>query len=178
MRPLSGGRRAKRERPAAPVARAGAGAGAEASRRAWVRSRSGVQGGRGAGWPALPTAMTCRGRGGATYQIPIAPPPPDHELVGFYDLPPASSEYTRQSLELTASVMGMLQQSLDLLSIYSIPHPFQIPAVGGAPAEPSVPTGGDRRVYPRTKAGRTHVESSSRAPVPDDDESEAETKAE
>ena len=33
----------------------------------------------------------------------------------------ASSEYTRQSLELTASVMGMLQQSLDLLAIYSIP---------------------------------------------------------
>ena len=32
----------------------------------------------------------------------------------------ASSEYTRQSLELTASVMGMLQLCLDLLSIYSI----------------------------------------------------------
>ncbi|XP_028086778.1 uncharacterized protein LOC114287588 [Camellia sinensis] len=74
--------------------------------------------------------------------------------------------------------MGMLQQSLDLLSIYSIPHPFQIPAVGGAPAGPSVPTGGDGRVYPRTKAGCTHVGSSSRAPVPDDDESEAETEAE
>ena len=33
----------------------------------------------------------------------------------------ASSEYTRQSLELTASMMGMLQQGLDLLSIYGIP---------------------------------------------------------
>mgnify|MGYP003703362931 CR=1 FL=1 len=33
----------------------------------------------------------------------------------------ASSEYTRQSLKLTASVMGMFQQSLDLVAIYGIP---------------------------------------------------------
>ncbi|XP_028118007.1 uncharacterized protein LOC114315602 [Camellia sinensis] len=122
--------------------------------------------------------MTCRGRGGETYQIPIAPPPADHVLVWFYGLPPTSSEYTCQSLELTASVMGMLQQSLDLLAIYSIPPPFQIPTVGGAPAGPSVPAGGDGRVYPRTKAGHTHVGSSSRAPVPDDDESEVEAEVE
>ena len=32
----------------------------------------------------------------------------------------ASIEYTRQALELTALVMGMLQRSMDLLSIYSI----------------------------------------------------------
>ncbi|XP_028069559.1 uncharacterized protein LOC114272081 [Camellia sinensis] len=119
MRPLSGGRRAERERPAAPAARAGAGAGT--SRTARVRGRSGARRGRGASWPALPTVMTCRRQGGTTYQIPIAPPPADHELVGFYDLPPASSEYTRQSLDLTASVMGMFQRSLDLLAIYSIP---------------------------------------------------------
>lgn len=104
-----------------------------------VRGRSGTRRGRGASWLALPTMMTCRGQGGETYQIPIAPPPTDHELVGFDDLPPvcttvscilhchfisfrlifrrilmlltllqASSEYTRQSLELTASMMGML----------------------------------------------------------------------
>ena len=30
-------------------------------------------------------------------------------------------EYIRQSLELTASVMGMLQRSIDLLTIYGIP---------------------------------------------------------
>ena len=39
----------------------------------------------------------------------------------FLTLLQASSEYTRQSLKLTASLMGMLQQSLDLLAIYSIP---------------------------------------------------------
>ncbi|GMP85754.1 hypothetical protein CsSME_00038795 [Camellia sinensis var. sinensis] len=122
--------------------------------------------------------MTCQGQGGETYQIPIAPPPADHELVGFSDLPPASSEYTRQSLELSASLMGMLQRSLDLLAMYSIPPPFLMPTVGGAPTGPFAPTEGDGRVYPRTKAGRTHVGSSSRAPVPDDDdESEAEAES-
>ncbi|GMP23555.1 hypothetical protein CsSME_00001102 [Camellia sinensis var. sinensis] len=57
MRSLSGGRRAEGARPVAPAARAraGAGAGAGASRRARVRGRGGVQGGRGTGWPALPT---------------------------------------------------------------------------------------------------------------------------
>ncbi|XP_028126245.1 uncharacterized protein LOC114322985 [Camellia sinensis] len=176
MRPLSSGCRVERERPAAPAAGAGVGI----SRMARVRGRSGARRRRGASWPALPTTITCRGRGGATYQIPISPPPADHELVGFYDLPLASSEYTRQSLELTASVMGIFQQSLDLLAMYSILHPFLIPAAGGAAAGPSVPTqgGGDCRVYPRTKAGRTHVGSSSRAPVPDDNESEAEAEAE
>ena len=62
--------------------------------------------------------------------------------------------------------------------------PFQIPRVGGASTGPSVPARGrdeEGRVFPRTKAGRTHVGSSSRAPVPDDDddeESEAEAEAE
>lgn len=147
MRPLNSGRRAERERPAAPV-----GAGAEAARVARVRDRSRARRGRGASWLALPTMMTCRGQGGKTYQIPFAPPPADHELVGFYDLPPvftiafcilhchfilfflifrkililltllqASSKYTRQSLELNASMMGILQRSFDLLAIYSIP---------------------------------------------------------
>ncbi|XP_028071578.1 uncharacterized protein LOC114273941 [Camellia sinensis] len=124
MRPLSGGRRAERGGPAALVAGAGVGVGAGAPRVARGRGRSGARRGHGASWPALPVTMTCRGRGGGTYQIPIAPPLADHELVGFYGLPPASSEYTRQSLELTASVMGMLQQSLDLLAIYSIPVCF------------------------------------------------------
>ena len=61
--------------------------------------------------------------------------------------------------------------------------PFQIPMAGGAPARPSVPARGrdeEGRIFPRTRGGRTHVGSSSRAPVPDDDdeESEAETEAE
>ncbi|XP_028117319.1 uncharacterized protein LOC114314953 isoform X2 [Camellia sinensis] len=151
MRPLSGGHRVEGERPAAPAARAGAGTGVGASRRARVRGRGGVQRWRGGGWPALPTSLTYRGQGGATYQIPFAPPPADHELVGFHDLPPASSEYTQQSLELNASMMGMLQQTFDLLALYSIP----IPTVGGVLARPSVPAGGDGegRVFPRTKAG-------------------------
>ncbi|XP_028113803.1 uncharacterized protein LOC114311827 [Camellia sinensis] len=125
--------------------------------------------------------MTCRGQGGETYQIPFAPPLAHHELLGFYDLPPASFEYTRQSLELNASMMGMLQRSFNLLAIYSIPPPFQMSAAGCAPAGPSVPTRGGGRggtVFPRTKVGRTHVGSSSWAPVPDDDESEAETETE
>ena len=75
MRPLSGGRRAEGERPAAPAAGAGAGAGASTSRRARVHGRSGAQAGRGTGWPALPTALSYRGQDGATYQIPFAPPP-------------------------------------------------------------------------------------------------------
>lgn len=152
MRPLSGGPRAERERPAAPVAGAGAEAGAGASKRARVRGRGGVQRGRGTSWPALPTLLTYRGQDGATYQIPFAPPPADHELAGIPDLPPvcitsfcilhwhfilvylifrgiliylvllqASSEYTRQSVELNASMMGMLQWTFDLLALYSIP---------------------------------------------------------
>ena len=129
---------------------AGAGVGVGAARRARVRGRGGVQGGRGAGWPALPAALTFRGQGGATYQIPFAPPPADHEFIGVPDLPPvcitallyshfilvylifhrilmhlvllqASFEYTRQSLAMNASMMGMLQRTLDLLALCSIP---------------------------------------------------------
>ncbi|GMP55001.1 hypothetical protein CsSME_00019961 [Camellia sinensis var. sinensis] len=131
MRPLSGGRRVEGERPAAPAAGAGAGAGAGALRRARVR-----------------------GRGG----IPFAPPPADHELAGIPDLPPASSEYTRQSVELNASMIGMLQRTFDLLALYSISPPFQIPPVGGAPARPSIPARGGHgdTVRPRTRAGRVH----------------------
>ncbi|GMP74044.1 hypothetical protein CsSME_00031580 [Camellia sinensis var. sinensis] len=137
MQPLSSGCRAERERLAAPAAWVGAGAGG--ARVARVRDRSGARRGWGASWPALPTMMTCRGQGGETYQIPFAPPPADHELVRFYDLPPAFSEYTRQSLELNASMMGMLQRSFDLLAIYSILPPFQMSVAGGVPAGPSVP---------------------------------------
>ncbi|GMP96823.1 hypothetical protein CsSME_00045303 [Camellia sinensis var. sinensis] len=86
MRPLSGCRRAERGGPAVPVA--GAGAVAGMSRTARVRGRSGARRGRGVSWPVLPTILTCRRQDGATYQIPFAPPPADHELVGFYDLPP------------------------------------------------------------------------------------------
>lgn len=114
MRPLTGARRVKRERLTAP-------AGVGAPRATQARSRSGSRRGQGIEWPALPTTMTCRGQGGETYQIPIAPPLADDELVGVRGSTLASIEYTGQSLELTASVMGMLQRSLDLLSIYSIP---------------------------------------------------------
>ncbi|KAF5931800.1 hypothetical protein HYC85_027971 [Camellia sinensis] len=156
MRPLSG-RRVEGARPVASATGAGAGAGAGSSRRA---------------------------RGGSTYQIPFAPPPAGHEFIGVPDLPPASSGYTRQSLAMNASMMGMLQRTFDLLALYSIPPPFQIPIAGGAPAGPSVPARGrdeEGRIFPRTRGGRTHVGSSSRAPVPDDDDdedSEAEAEAE
>ncbi|KAI8014400.1 Protein MAIN-LIKE 2, partial [Camellia lanceoleosa] len=113
MRPLSGGRRVEREGPAAPAAGVGAGAGGGVPRRARVRGRGGVQRGRGTGWPALPALLTFRGQGGATYQIPFTPPPADHEFVGIPDLPP--------SLEMNASMMGMLQRTFDLLALYSIP---------------------------------------------------------
>ena len=33
----------------------------------------------------------------------------------------ASSEYTRQSVELNASMTGMLRRTFDLLALYSIP---------------------------------------------------------
>ncbi|KAF5932784.1 hypothetical protein HYC85_028955 [Camellia sinensis] len=174
MRPLSG-RRAEGARPVASAAGAGAGAGAGSSRRARVRSRGGVRGGRGAGWPALPAVLTFQGQGGSTNQIPFAPSPAGHEFIDVPDLPPASSEYTRQSLAMNASMMGMLQRTFDLLAVYSIPPPFQIPMAGGAPARPSVPARGrdeEGRIFPRTRGGRTHVGSSSRAPVPDDDDDE------
>ncbi|XP_028077217.1 uncharacterized protein LOC114279200 [Camellia sinensis] len=120
MRPLSG-RRAEGARPVASAAGAGAGAGAGSSRRAQVRGRGGVRGGRGAGWPALPAVLTFQGQGGSTYQIPFAPPPAGHEFIDIPDLPPASSEYTRQSLAMNASMMGMLQRTFDPLAVYSIP---------------------------------------------------------
>ena len=56
--------------------------------------------------------------------------------------------------------------------------PFQIPPVGGAPAGPPISTR-DGRAYPRTRGGRVHAGSSSRAPVPDDEsEEEAESSEE
>ncbi|GMQ07720.1 hypothetical protein CsSME_00051804 [Camellia sinensis var. sinensis] len=174
MRPLSG-RRAEGARHVASAAGAGAGAGAGSSRRARVRGRGGVRGGRGAGWPALPAVLTFQGQGGSTYQIPFAPPPAGHEFIDIPDFPPASSEYTRQSLAMNASMMGMLQRTFDLLVVYSIPPPFQILMAGGAPARPSVPARGrdeEGRIFPRTRGGCTHVGSSSRAPVPDDDDDE------
>ena len=38
----------------------------------------------------------------------------------YYFILQASSEYTQQSLELNASMMGMLQWTFDLLALYSI----------------------------------------------------------
>lgn len=133
MRPLASARRGKRERPAASVGGVGG------SRATQAHGRSDSRREEKAEWPDLPTTMTCRGRAGETYQIPIAPPPADHELVGARGSTPASIEYTGQALELSASVMEMLQRSIDLLSIYGIPAPFQIPATAGASAGPSMP---------------------------------------
>ncbi|XP_028080394.1 uncharacterized protein LOC114281980 [Camellia sinensis] len=107
-----------RERPAATVGRVGG------SRTTQAHGRRGSRWGQRAGWPDLPTTMTCRGRAGETYQIPIAPLLADHELVGVRGLTPASIEYIGQALELSDSVMGMLQRSMDLLSVYGISAPF------------------------------------------------------
>lgn len=174
MRPLTGARRAERGRPRAPVGGAGA------SKATQAHSRRGSQSGQRAEWLELPTTMTCRGQGRETYQIPISPPPADHELVRVRGSTPASIEYTGQSLELMASVMGMLQRSLDLLGIYSIPGPFQIPATAGASARLSVPLRAARgavrgmTIHSRGRHRRTHTESSSREPATDDDESDEE----
>ncbi|GMP24225.1 hypothetical protein CsSME_00001564 [Camellia sinensis var. sinensis] len=172
IRPLTGARRVEKEKPAAPAAGAGA------SRAAQAHSKSGSRRRQGVGWPALPTTMTCRGQGGETYQIPVAPPPADHGLVKVRSSTPPSIEYTSQSLELTASLMRMLQRSLDLLTIYGIPAPFQIPAAGGAPAGPSASTraaGGTRRgmtIHSQGKHRQARAESSSREPSPDDSDEE------
>lgn len=53
MRPLIGAGRVERERPVALAARAGV------SRAPQARGRSGSRRGQGAGWPELPTMMTC-----------------------------------------------------------------------------------------------------------------------
>ncbi|GMQ02233.1 hypothetical protein CsSME_00048557 [Camellia sinensis var. sinensis] len=174
MRPLTSAHRAERERPAVPVGGTGA------SRATQAHSRRGSRRGRRAEWPDLPTTMTCRGQAGETFQIPIAPPPVDHELVGVRGSTPASIEYTGQALELSASMIGMLQRSVDLLSIYGIPAPFQIPAPAGAPAGPSMPpkaageAGRGMSIHSRGRHRRTRTESSSREPTPDDDESDEE----
>ncbi|GMP84840.1 hypothetical protein CsSME_00038212 [Camellia sinensis var. sinensis] len=94
MRPLSGGRRAEGERPAVPVARAGAGVGAGTLRRARVHGRSGARGGRGTGWPALPTVLSYRGQDGATYQIPFA-------LPRLFDIP--------QNTDISCTLGGILR---------------------------------------------------------------------
>lgn len=90
--------------------------------------------------------------------------------------------YTGQALELSASLMGMVQTSLNLLSLYRILIPFQMPApsgtLAGAVAGPSVlplTAGRERRGTPahsRGRASRTHTESSSREPIPEDDETD------
>ncbi|GMP83830.1 hypothetical protein CsSME_00037612 [Camellia sinensis var. sinensis] len=156
MWPVASIRRDERERPVVPVGGAGA------WRATQARDQSGSRRGRGVEWPELPTTMKCRGQGGETSQIPIAPPPADHKLVRVRGSTPASIEYTGQSLELTASVIRMLQRSINLQTIYGIPAPFQILAVG---------------VRHRSRAGHTHSRSSSQAPVPDDDESDAEAES-
>ncbi|GMP53447.1 hypothetical protein CsSME_00018897 [Camellia sinensis var. sinensis] len=172
MRPLTGACQVEREMPAAPVAGVGA------PRATQARGRSGSRRGQGVGWPELPTTMTCQGQGRESYQIPIALPPADHELVGVRGSTPASIEYTSQSLEITASVMGMLQRSIDLLTIYSIPALFQILTVGGAPAGPSAPpraAGVARRgmtIHSRGRHRCARAESSSWELTPDDESDE------
>ncbi|GMP77497.1 hypothetical protein CsSME_00033759 [Camellia sinensis var. sinensis] len=173
MRPLTDAHRTERERPATLVGGAGA------SRATQAHSRRGSRRGQRAEWPNLPTTMTCCGQAGETYQITIAPHPADHELVEVRGSTPlisrrllmtstllqASIEYTGQALELKASVMGMLQRSTDLLGIYGIPAPFQIPVAAGM------------SIHSRGRHRRTRTESSSREPTPDDDESDVEAES-
>lgn len=79
--------------------------------------------------------------------------------------------------------MGMLQRSIDLLTIYGIPTLFQMLATGGASAGPSVPSGaaGGARcgmtIHSHSRHRNTHAESSSREPTPDDDESDEEVES-
>ncbi|XP_028092680.1 GPI-anchored CFEM domain protein A-like [Camellia sinensis] len=81
---------------------------------------------------------------------------------------------------LLAADLGHASAASSSASSYPREAPFKIPAAGGAPGGPSISTraagrvGRGATVRPRTKAGCTHVGSSSRALIPDDDESEAE----
>ncbi|GMP88136.1 hypothetical protein CsSME_00040221 [Camellia sinensis var. sinensis] len=156
--PLTSTHRGERDRAPTAAERA------RGSRLTQAHDRRGSQARRRAGWPELPTTVTCQGCARETYQIPIAPAPAGHELVG------ASIEYTGQALKLSASLMGMI--------------PFQMPAPSGAPvrvaAGPSAPppaAGKERRgtsAHSQGRDRRTHTESSSRGPIPDDDESDKE----
>ena len=92
-----------------------------------------------------------------------------------------STTFTHCTHTLHSALINCPQYT-DAFAFYVLFQPsFQIPVVRGAPAGPSVPARGrdeEGRVFPRTKAGRTHVGSSSRAPVPDDDDEESEAEAE
>ncbi|GMP46696.1 hypothetical protein CsSME_00014748 [Camellia sinensis var. sinensis] len=117
--------------------------------------------------------MTCRGQAGETYQIPIAPPPADHELItdylntfaGFHRVHWAGSGAVGFGDGDAAEEHGPAQYLQ-----YST----------GALAEPSVPprvAGGAGRgmsVHSQGRDRRTHTESSLREPTPDDDESDEE----
>ena len=52
------------------------------------RRRRGPEERQGSGWLVLPATMTLRGRAGEIYQVPFAPPPAGHELVGGYGSTP------------------------------------------------------------------------------------------
>ncbi|XP_028080804.1 uncharacterized protein LOC114282358 [Camellia sinensis] len=75
-------------------------------------------------------------------------------------------------------MIGMLQRSIDLLTIYGISAPFQISAARGALAGPSVPTrgGGGAKwgmtFHSQCRHRHAHAESSSREPSPDDSDEE------
>ncbi|THF98625.1 hypothetical protein TEA_020693 [Camellia sinensis var. sinensis] len=71
------------------------------------------------------------------------------------------------------------ETSQEVVIVETLP-PFQIPPVGGAPAGPSIPARGGRgdTARPRTRGGRTHVGSSSRAPTPDDDDDDDDDESE
>ncbi|GMQ09921.1 hypothetical protein CsSME_00053127 [Camellia sinensis var. sinensis] len=213
MPPLTGPHGAERERPAAPAV------GVEVWTAAWAHGRSGSRREQRGEWPSLPTMMTCQGQDGETYQIPIAPHPPDHELVGFYGLPlntdvsntladfrrvhstvfgvdhlrdgdvvaePQPASYLQYFALDTRPSRHLLhcnpQTAHSIAYDINTLHSVTIPAAGGTLAGPFASTKGGGRarrgtvVHPRTKAGRTHVGSSSRAPITDDDESETEAE--
>ncbi|GMP46691.1 hypothetical protein CsSME_00014745 [Camellia sinensis var. sinensis] len=117
--------------------------------------------------------MTCRGQDGETYQIPIAPPPADHELItdylntfaGFHRVHRTGSGAVGFGDGDTVEEHGSLQYLR-----YST----------GASTGPSVPprvaggAGQGMSVHSRGRDRRTHTEGSSWKPIPDDDESDEE----
>ncbi|XP_028064950.1 uncharacterized protein LOC114268050 isoform X1 [Camellia sinensis] len=100
----------------------------------------------------------------------------------------APIEYTRQALGLVASLTKMVQTSLDLLSLYRIPIPFEIPAPSGTPAGaavgPSVPLPTTerrgRQAQARSRGGvrGTRGKSGPSEPILGDDDDETSEEAE
>lgn len=116
---------------------------------------------------------------GRLARSPLSPHRPGISLSGFEArLQYAPIEYTRQALELVASVTKMVQKSMNLLSLYKISIPDTLDVPARAAAGPSVPPSAVERerwealTRSRGRARGTYDESGPSEPVLDDDDDE------